>query len=255
MVNFAGRKVFFLFPPDVFNTSLIGQICKDEYEIYLIDDPEKLKKALVMYVNSILFIDIDVHFTDEQWQEYIRSIMADSIMKKVRIGVLTQRDDMELKKKYLMEMGIQCGYVVLGNSTQEETVQNIRKTLEYNEARGRRSQIRVDLKGLEKCWILYQSDKGVFMKGALCDLSVAGAAFTLTEGDIGEDNNIPVTGIELDLWGTTIKVDGRIVKREIDKSYVCIVMFTHMELKDKEFIQKFIFDSLQKNMKNVLDTL
>ena len=138
----AGRKVCFLNPPSVFQDGVMDSIIGAEYEVYLLYDHQHLLRILARYNTAIAFINLDSNqLDDDGWEDYIRTIMNSPKTKGVSVGILTYNENHVLAEKYLMELGIPCGYVKLSLGVRE-TTDVLLKTLEANEAKGRRMNVR-----------------------------------------------------------------------------------------------------------------
>ena len=73
--------------------------------------------------------------------------MASPDTGSVQIGILSYNEDRELAEKYLMDIGVQCGFIKLKLGLQE-SIAIILKTLEATEARGNRKYVRAKLQNL-----------------------------------------------------------------------------------------------------------
>ena len=107
-----GKRVFFLFPPPVLNDVVEG-LARQEFEVYLERDSKKVKKALRAFPESILFINLDDGLTEPEWATYVQELRADHATAGVGVGVVCMNEDKELQAKYLMDLQVPCGFVVL----------------------------------------------------------------------------------------------------------------------------------------------
>lgn len=136
-----GKKVFFLYPPSVIQEQMVSEIIKNEYEVYLINDHTKALRLLQKYPSSILFVNIDTHQKEVDWESYIKALQNDKTTQDVRVGILTYNNDKNLAEKYLMELMVPCGFIKLTLGLKDST-DIILKALEANEAKGRRKYVR-----------------------------------------------------------------------------------------------------------------
>ena len=106
-----GRKVFLLYPHSVIQDDLIYTLVQSEYEVYRLKDHNRALRILEKFPDSILFINIDERLDESEWEEYIRGIARNPALDSIRIGILSYNNNEELKKKYLMDIGITCGFI------------------------------------------------------------------------------------------------------------------------------------------------
>ena len=136
-----GRKVFFLYPHSVIRDELIEELLRNEYEVYVLNHHAAALRAIRAYNDAILFINIDEGMSEHSWERYIRRVMENPETENVRIGVLSYNEDRELARKYLIDMMVPCGFVTLRIGI-KESMRIVLKTLEANEAKGRRQFLR-----------------------------------------------------------------------------------------------------------------
>ena len=55
----SGRKIFFVYPHSVVQNKLIHELINREYEVYLINNHNKIKSICQQYIDPIIFINID----------------------------------------------------------------------------------------------------------------------------------------------------------------------------------------------------
>ncbi len=244
-----GRKVFFLYPHGVIRDRLLERIITAEYEVYLMKDHGRLLKLLERFNNAIVFVNIDDVLSESEWQEYIMGIMGNEKTSEVRIGILTYYENAELAQKYLMDVMVPCGFIVLKVGIETSTG-IILKTLEANEARGRRKFVRVACGGSQKATFNIKID-GELYNGRVIDISSAGMACAFDEGldfDVGTQLN----DIQLRLKGLICRVSGRLAGVSRQENAVSIVMFgdeTGEETRQK--IRHFVHSTLQDELNNI----
>lgn len=218
-----GKKVFFLYPPSVVSEELVWEVVKNEYEVYLLKDHKGLKRLLPRYNDSIVFINIDAGQSEDAWESYIRELATDPRTKDVRIGVLTYNKNEELARKYLMDLGIQAGFVTLSLGL-DESAGIVLRMLEANEARGRRRYVRAQVLDRAAASFNVQID-GVLQSGFVQDISSVGMACSFEP-----DTSVPVRtylrDMQLRLRGQAVTVSGVITgSRRSDDHNVHVVMF------------------------------
>lgn len=166
-----GRKVFFLHPPPVLREHLIDVIVRNEYEVYLIEDHQRCHKLLAQYTSAILFVNIDSVLKEPIWEQFIRRMISHPPAEDVRIGVLSGHRDQDLTRKYLIDIGVQCGFVTL-NLKVEQSAKILLKTLEAVQAKGKRKHVRAPA-GETATFNVQEASTAA---GQILDISAAGMA-------------------------------------------------------------------------------
>lgn len=130
-----GKKIFFLYPPPVLS-EVAEELAKSEYEVYLVKDHKKLRKVLAAKGESILFVNIDQPPDAAHWESYVKEVLCDGECREVGVGIITLNDiNPEVREKYLMQLQVPCGFIVLKLGT-AKAIEILKRTLEANEARG-----------------------------------------------------------------------------------------------------------------------
>jgi len=248
-----GKKVFFLYPPSVMQDALLENILKLQYEIYLVSEHKKIPALLKKYPESILFINIDEAMKHSEWEEYILNIMKTPELSNIRIGIVTYNDNAELAKRFLIDIGVQCGYIKLKLGV-EQSLQILIKTLEANEAKGRRKFIRANCAGKSTGVLNYKAG-GNLLTGQIIDISVVGISFMF-------DMVYPLvpkqvlSGLQLKLKGSIAMADGFIIgSREEKNRTIWVLMFIKPSADLRERIHRFIFQTLQSEIQEQLDSI
>jgi hypothetical protein len=240
------RKVFFLYPHSVIRDELIAEIIRNEYEVYFIYDHVRLLRLLESYRDAIVFINIDEGQIEPEWEQYIRKLMSTQGLKGIGLGILTYYNKVELQQKYLMEIGIPCGYIRLSQGAKESS-RIILKILEANEARGRRRYVRVSC-GNEEGASFNMKFKDDMFHGQILDISSAGMACRLNKkADIMIRTILP--DIQLNLKGIIAHVTGVIGAVRQGNEPVFVIMFDQkMRPGTAEKISGFVFKTLQSTI-------
>ena len=125
------------------------------------------------------FINIDEGDDENIWRKWLKSVRENEASKHAAFGVITMLDEEVKRGYYLMEQGIECGFIVVKIGA-AKTTEILLRMLEANEARGRRRYVRATCPpdgtdfscaledGLHKGWIKDLSSVGmsaVFVKG------------------------------------------------------------------------------------------
>jgi hypothetical protein len=246
--KFLGKKVFFLYPHSVMHNELIMELLKSEYEVYILKDHKKALKIFEKYNDAILFVNIDTELKEHEWEEYIINIMNNPMTKDVRIGILSYNDDNSLVEKFLMQIGVPCGFIKLKIGF-EESKKIILKALEANEARGLRKYVRAEFAdNSSSIATLNLKIDGTLYNGWIKDISAAGFAFILNNAKgLSISVNTLLSDIQLRLRGQICMVSGIVAGvRQDDKDNMYVVMFDkNMKQPEKDKIHNFIYISLQ----------
>lgn len=244
MAEIYGKKVFILYPPSVIQEEMIHLLIAAEYEVALLKDKQHAVRVVSKFPDSILFINIDERPQDHQWETFIKNLMASENSGNVRIGILSYNDSTELKRKYLMDIGVPCGYVTLKLGL-KESFKIIVKMLEANEAKGRRKYVRAICRPQDKASFNVKF-AGDYLTGSIVDISSVGMACTFDKPQqlkAGTD----LSDIQLKLRAVLCRVGGKLVgiNRETDDRHV--ILFTKkMSPRERHKIHTFVYERLQE---------
>ncbi len=244
-----GKKVIFLYPQSVIKERLVTDIMRSEYEVYLIHDHEKNLKFIQKYNNSILFINLDGGQSEPEWEKYIRGIMSNESTKDVRVGILSYNEDKELTQKYLMDIGVQCGFIRLKLGV-KESADIILKTLEANEAKGQRKYVRVSCSEHNIATFNTKIDEDVYL-GDISNISSVGMAITFRDPVALAVKTI-LSDVQLRLRGIICMVTGVVIAIHKSGRNTYVVMFVkNMPQDSKNKIYHFIHSVLQESIKDI----
>jgi hypothetical protein len=56
-----------------------------EYEVYPIDEHTDILELLQKYENPIVFVNIDQHLKEHEWEQFIRDLLANPKLSEVRL--------------------------------------------------------------------------------------------------------------------------------------------------------------------------
>jgi len=247
-----GKKVFFLYPHSVIGEELLEQILKEEYQVYFLKDHAKVPRLLAEYPGSILFANLDTGMEEKGWDRFIRGLMADPATKCTGIGVLTYNNDPELSAKYLMEIGIPCGFVLLKQGLREATA-IILKILEANEARGRRRYVRARCgDGAAR---FNAKHMGQILQGEILDISSVGMACRFQGGD-GLKPDTQLDDMQLRLKGVLCRASGKLMGATRESPDRKVLLFSQpLPEESLSKIRRFVSISLQDEMEGILKKL
>jgi hypothetical protein len=239
-----GRKVFILNPHSVVRDELVDAILSAEYELYLISDSQRALKVFKQFPDSIVFINIDSGLKEREWERYVRRLVGTTYFKHLSIGILSYNPDPKLIEKYLMEIGVACGFVRLSLGAQEST-RIMLQTLEANEARGRRRYVRSKAENDKRASFNFRH-QGREYDGGILDISSVGMAIRFSRRA-----EIPakalLTDMQLKLRASLVRVTGVVLGRREDDKTVYVVLFKHeRDSKARRLIRQYIHKSLQE---------
>jgi hypothetical protein len=245
-VTARGRKVFFLYPHSVLNEDLLVEILANEYEIYCLRNHDAAVKVAAANPGSIFFVNIDDTLKEIQWEAWIRRLISQPETSSTMVGIVTYNPDAELARKYLMDMMLPCGFIQLKLGLAEGK-KIILKTLEANEARGRRRYVRAQISDAKKASFNVKIQERIYA-GTILDISAAGMTFDLDK-PIVLTPQTPLPDLQLRLKGTLCRVAGTYVGAARGGAGRSLLMFESPLADDtKQKIHRFIFQSLQEDM-------
>ncbi len=242
----AGRKVFILNPHSVVTHELVEGLLAAEYEVYLLKDRVRALRVLHKFPDSVLFINIDSGATEEEWETYVRNMMKEPTLNTVRIGILSYDPAPELAKRYLIEIGVPCGFVRLRLGTKEST-KIMLTALAANEAKGRRKYVRAEAGDDPRAGFNVQYE-GKLREGTILDISSVGMAVRFhSPVDIPPKSSLPE--IQLRLRTSLVRVNGIVLNRRDDNKSVYVLLFVHgVETKARYQIRLYIHNRLQEEI-------
>ena len=244
-----GRKVFILYPHSVIQEDLIYTLINNEYEVYLIKDHNRALKLLEKFNDSIIFINIDDRLDEEEWEEYIRGIMRNPSLQDVRIGILSYNNEAQLKQKYLMEIGVPCGFIQLKLGIAQST-KIILTALEANEAKGRRKYVRVNCEKDESAQFNVRISDTV-ISGKILDISSIGMAVRF-ETDPELQKNTLLEGIQMRLKSSLVNLSGVVIGFHEGRPKRYVILFSpRTSTAEKEKIRRFIIHNLQSTIESI----
>lgn len=245
-----GRKVFFLYPHSVIQDEMVEELIAKGFEVYFLHDEKKARRLLKKHSDAIVFINIDEALPEEEWQEYIRTLMSAPETAGVGVGVLTYNESRALAEKYLMDLMVPCGYITLSLGLRQST-DTVLKMLEANEAKGRRKYVRVTCTGGSAATFNVRIGDQTHT-GVIKDISLVGMACTF-DRPVNVQLKKILPDVQLKLKTSLAMVSGVVagIRRNGDTQYV--VMFGRKMLSGtREKITRFVHTSLQEIMEREL---
>jgi hypothetical protein len=243
-----GRKVFFLHPPSVIQKEMIQQIIAAEYEVYILYDHVKARRVLAVHNDSILFINIDSGMPEPKWELYVTELMQTEETRGVGIGIITYNQNRELAEKYLMELSVPCGYIKLSLGVRQ-SVETLLRTLEANEAKGRRKFVRARCDRSQASFNV--KVRGQLKTGVIRDISSAGMACTFDQPQTLKLRDV-LPDMQLRLRAAPCPVSGVIAGIRDGDPPEYVVMFPQSMPRDtRDKIRRFVFTVLQEELDRI----
>ena len=250
-INSLGKKIFFLYPSAVVQNHVMSELAQEEFEVYSVKDAEKLRKVLVKYPNSVVFVSINEGMRENEWEEWIRGVMSNQETSAVSIGIITSGADEKIRHKYIDQVKVHCGYTVI-KADISLVLKQIISILNSVNAKGRRKYIRV-LIDPESNTSVNLPMNGTFIKGVIKDISVVGFSCSFKDDPKLVQKSF-FGDIQLRLQTQLFKAEGIVFGSRMDggdKTYV--ILFTQrIDPSVKTKIRKYIQSNLQNKMDDEL---
>jgi len=243
------KKVFFIYPVPII-LDLLKELLKNGYEVYVLNDHEKLKKIVKKYPYSIVYINIYEKMDEKKWEPYIKALINDPENIGIQVGICTYTnvESQELAAKYLMELGVTGGFVNVFSSF-KKSFENIRKVLEASEAKGKRKHVRVKpFHNDNNTFALIYDEKKNQIKAKICDISIACMNIELENAKFVK--NQVIKSIVLKLRGIPCQVDAVVVgfHAEDKNKWLLIFVIDKHTVSDK--IYDYIYERLQTEIQD-----
>ena len=249
----AGRKVFLLYPHSVVQEKMLDTLIMNGFETYTLRDYKKAFRIMEKFPGSILLINIDEGLPETDWELFIKGVQKNSKTKNTRLGIVSYNQDHDLMEKYLMDIGVQCGFIQLKLGLREST-EIILNALNANEAKGRRQHIRAFCEeGIHASLNYKDEDNGNLYQGKILDISASGLAVRIP-GLPEKQENAKLKDVQLKLHGSLILTDLVLLAKRRDDRSVYIMLFDPSKLtfEAKQSIHRFIKRNLQSYIDQIM---
>ncbi len=172
-----GRKIYFINPPQEFQTVIVPHLFNSGYETYILHSYRRLKSLLRKDPNAVCFICIDREMHIDQWHNFVSSFSEEEALSDVLLGVMSAVASPSDKNHFLLHSPIPAGFIDLGQ--QNEIIHDyIQGILEINEAKGKRNFVRVTCQADNTIGLICQKDSRQFtlkihnisLAGLLCSI-------------------------------------------------------------------------------------
>jgi hypothetical protein len=238
-----GKKVFFLCPSAVIQNTIVQELIQQEFEVYVVKDPPVMLKGLKKYPGSVIFVNLNEGLDIPRWEGWVRSVLGS---KEASVGILTGIGDEELQKKYVTEMGVQCGFTVI-KSDVNPAIRQILENLYRVNAKGRRKYLRA---ALETGATINLPMNGAFINGIIKDISTVGFSCVLDQNPVIA-KNILFQDIQVKLQSQLLKVEGIVfgARQDENGNYCYVILFTQRVDPDtRARIRRYIQQHYQAKM-------
>ncbi len=240
--SYTGKRVIFLYPPSVLN-EIVVELSRREFEICFATDHHRLARYLHHHNDCLVFVNIDTAMKESEWDSWIRERQAEK--NGVGYGIVTLNENKALAEKYLMNIGVSCGFVVLklGSS---KAIDILVRTLEANEARGLRKYIRSAPNPGQADFNVELH--GNLERGHIHDISIVGMSVSfeveprLANGQKVEDFQLSLKGVRISLSAV---VYGSRDEEGVGRVYIFIFNPTSLNEEKRDKIRGFVRRSLQ----------
>ena len=244
MADTYGKKVFILHPQSVIREEMLHLLIAAEYEVALLWDTQRALRALSKYPDAILFANIEEGMKEPEWEVFIRNIIRNEKTKDVRVGILAYNAEPALTKKYLMDVGVHCGFVTLKLGL-KESFKIMVKALEANEAKGRRRYVRAVCRPQDRAMfnVKYAGD---YLAGTIFDISSVGMACAFDK-EHHLKPGIDLDDIQLKLRAMLSRVSGKLVGTDKERGERLVVLFSqNISPRERHKIHQFVYEHLQE---------
>ena len=246
-IDILGKKIFFLYPSAIVKNRITEELIQQEFEVYLLKDHQKAFSALKKYPDSIVFINIYDGMAEKEWETWVKSVQSNNETSRVSIGIICQNEDEALKRKYINQLKINAGYLVL-KSDLTPAFKQLFETLMALEAKGRRKYIRVITEN-ETNTIVNMPIHGTFVKGSIKDISVVGFSCSFDEDPELAKNSL-FNDIQIRLQSNLLKTEGIVFGSRMDSDKkIYVILFTQrIDPEVRVKIRSYIHNNLQSKM-------
>jgi hypothetical protein len=237
-----GKKIVFVHPPELVSKHLIDFLTDKEYEVYILQDHTKIKWINSSYPGTIFFLNIDTALNEYEWEEFIQNLRREN--QDLQLGILSFKiTDNARIQHYVMDLGVNCGFIQMKQGVKAARDLML-KTLQRNEAKGRRKYVRYECRGQATLNLKSGDDQ---INGGILDISSVGMAFTLNKYTKLVKNQL-IRDIQLQLKGVLVSTHGVLVgQRIVEGKPLFVVLFKSPDLqKVREKIRSYIHSSLQR---------
>lgn len=220
-----------------------------QYETAIVKDYRAIQTVLYKFPGSVVYFNADTRMPAGTLDQVLKTILSSKEKHGADVGLLSYNSDPDQARRYLLDIGITCGYITL-NIGFEKSARIIIKALEAAEARGDRRFVRVRVpRGKASLNIITKTD-GRPLSGTILDISEVGMACIL-DADYSVGTVFP--DVQLRLWGSLCNVSATIAgRRETPQGRVSVLLFDKITDGD---VRGKVYSFLQRVMQHEVDAL
>ena len=177
-----------------------------------------------------MFFNVDAYSYDIKWDSYIEELLERSESAPL-FGVMyskrqTSADKAMIEKRFLYDMGLQCGCVQL-EYKKNENFDLLSKTLFANQAQGRRKTIRA-LCSSACTYTFFRDDKEHSISGTLQDISLSHFSILTEKEDFKVKLYEKITNIHFNIKGFLFQSDAILVmERPVEEKMLYVFSFVN----------------------------
>ena len=242
-----GRKIFFICATFTLNTNIILRLMEQEYEIYKIDEPRQLKNLLELNPQSIVYFNVDTHFSPQVWFNFISSFEHNPKFEKCDFGVFSTKGTG--KFLYGNALKLSAGAFTIDKNFGEIMGLLLQK-LELLKAKGMRKFVRLicaDNKSAEAYFI----SGNMMFKMNFIDISSIGVGLIVPMKYAGFIKiNSVIQGLTLVLGNKQLKANAKVhTIKAVSSGILAALIFTPDTPGNfRNYVRTYICEELQKKM-------
>ncbi|NLM00195.1 MAG: hypothetical protein GX220_01895 [Treponema sp.] len=250
-VSITGRKIFFLYPHAIIQNEAIELLSNMEYEIYGINDSEKIIQILEKCPSSLLFINVDSFMSVTDWLIFVNKIRDNPNTSSTLIGILTNTGSNSQISFLNSNFKPQAGIISV-RSDAKATIDSIIEVLDSFNCHGRRKYLRTYCENdamatLNFTWndqIINMKIRDISSVG-LCGIYKSTQTLRIPKNTIISNTLLTLRGIKVLCEMVTFAV-----KKE-PNSTIFVFLFFQLSNEDKDKIRTYI----RRNLQSQLDAL
>ena len=241
-----GKKIIFVYPPELVKQQLLEVLSENEFEVYTIRDEKKVKQIAATYSESIFFFNLDTGLSESMWRQFLLGLKKE--IETLQMGLLSFNvSSPDVIQEYVLEYGVNCGFIQLkqGAKVAEDMMLKI---LNANEAKGRRKYIRYTCRGADQVSLNLKVG-GRIIQGNIDDISSVGIGCQILSAQVSLEKNQLVSDIQMRLRGVLVHAAGVVLgmRNMPDGAVKYVILFTeNREHRVKQKIRSFIHNALQR---------
>jgi hypothetical protein len=243
--EFAGKKVFFLYPSVIMQNEILTELAQQEFEVYVAKDHNHLSRSFKRYPDAIVYVNFDDGSPKSDLERWIDSLHTSA--PAVKIGVFSSNTEEEFKKKYTDNPRIECGLMNL-RLDMHKAVPRIVETLEGMNVKGRRKYLRAST-DRESTATVNIPFGGNYINGSIRDVSVVGISCSF-ESDPFLKKNTLFKDIQVRLQSMLLKAEAVVFGSRVEfGTTTYVLLFTQrVDTEVRAKIRKYIQQNLQHKM-------